>query len=92
MAYGLYNHILEKTERCPSIIVSMPHRGWLDVNRDDADGVATFGREEMIKIYKLYRKKLKALVDGVNGRPGILFDLHGHNKKDWTMIGTKYFV
>ena len=92
MAYRLYNHILEETKRCPSIIVSMPHRRWLDVNRNDTDGVATFGREEMKKIYKRYHDELNELVAGVNKRPGILFDLHGHAKKDWTMIGTDYFL
>lgn len=87
VAYRLYNCILETTERCPYIIVSMPHRRNLDVNRYDDDGLATFGEEEMKKTYNRYHDNLTALVADLNGRPGILFDIHGHAKKDWTMIG-----
>ena len=68
----------------------MPHRRWLDVNRYDDDGSATFEEGEMIKIYKRYHDKLKGLVADVNER-GILFDLHGHAKNDLTIIGTNYF-
>ena len=88
VAYRVYNYILENTGRCPSIIVSMPHRRWLDVNRNDSDGLATFGEEEMKKVYTQYHDGLTELVADVGGRPGILFDIHGHaKKKDWTMIG-----
>ena len=87
VAYRVYNYILENTGRCPSIIVSMPHRRWLDVNRYDDDGLATFGEEEMKKVYKQYHDGLTELVADVTGRPGILFDIHGHAQKDWTMIG-----
>ena len=87
VAYRVYNYILENTGRCPSIIVSMPHRRWLDVNRYDDDGLATFGEEEMKKVYTQYHDGLTELVTDVGGRPGILFDIHGHAKKDWTMIG-----
>ena len=70
----------------------MPHRKYLDVNRYDADGLATFGEEEMEKIYERYHDNLTALVADLKGRPGILFDLHGHAQlDDWTMIGIKYF-
>ena len=90
VAYRIYNSILEKTKRCPSIIVSMPHRRFLDVNRYDNYGEASFGEEEMKTIYERYHDNLTALVADLNGRPGFLFDLHGQAKKDWTMIGTKY--
>ena len=89
--YRIYNRIYEETKMCPSIIVSMPHRRWLEVNRDDSDGEATFGEEVMGKIYAWYHNNLTALVDNLEGRNGILFDLHGQGSNDWTIIGTNKF-
>ena len=88
IAYKIHDHILSTTRRCPTIIMNILHRSWLDPNRYDDDGLATFREEVAEKIYTWYHGNMTALVAKLNGF-GIIFDMHGYYNSlvNWTIIG-----
>ncbi|XP_065663369.1 uncharacterized protein LOC105844225 [Hydra vulgaris] len=83
---ALEKHIASVTGYRPHVVVNHLHRSKLDVNREiDA---AAFGVPDAEQAWKDFHNFVRRAKKSLNGRRGIIFDLHGNDVSDgFIMLG-----
>ena len=85
MGEVLVDAIRRITGSRPHFIVNRLHRSRLDVNRGIKLGA--FGEPEAEQVYLDFHNFIRQAKRSLGNRWGLLLDIHGNNRGNWTMLG-----